>query len=52
MRRAFELAFATTYLFAGRRPSLVRVDEVTFRCVSSERLMLTHASVAVLAVML
>lgn len=33
MRRAFELGFATTYLFAGSRPSFVRVDEVTFRCV-------------------
>lgn len=31
MRRAFELAFATTYLFAGSRPSFVRVDDVTFR---------------------
>lgn len=31
MRRAFELGFATTYLFAGSRPSFVRVDEVTFR---------------------
>lgn len=31
MRRAFELAFATTYLFAGSRPSFVRVDEVTFK---------------------
>lgn len=33
MRRAFELGFATTYLFAGSRPSFVRVDEVTFRWV-------------------
>jgi hypothetical protein len=33
MRRAFELGFATTYLYAGSRPSFVRVDEVTFRCV-------------------
>lgn len=33
MRRAFELGFATTYLFAGSRPSFVRVDEVTFRYV-------------------
>jgi acyl-coenzyme A thioesterase 9 len=33
MRRAFELAFATTYMFAGSRPSFVRVDEVTFRSV-------------------
>jgi hypothetical protein len=32
MRRAFELAFSTAYLFAGRRPGFVRVDEVTFRC--------------------
>jgi acyl-coenzyme A thioesterase 9 len=35
MRRAFELAFATTYLFAGSRPSFVRVDEVTFKWVCS-----------------
>eukprot|EP00775_Hariotina_reticulata_P006239 gene6239-6476_t len=31
MRRAFELAFATTYLFAGSRPAFVRVDDITFR---------------------
>jgi hypothetical protein len=37
MRRAFELAFATTYLFAGSRPGLVRVDEVTFRCAVNMR---------------
>lgn len=32
-RRAFELAFSTTYLFAGSRPAFVRVDDITFRCV-------------------
>jgi len=31
-RRAFELAFATTYMFAGSRPAFVRVDDITFRC--------------------
>jgi len=36
MRRAFELAFATTYLFAGSRPSFVRVDEVIFRWVPAD----------------
>lgn len=31
MRRAFELAHATAYLFAGRRPIFLELDEVTFR---------------------
>ena len=31
MRRAFELAHATAYLFAGRRPVFLELDEVTFR---------------------
>lgn len=31
MRRAFELAFASTYLFAGSRPAFVRVEDITFR---------------------
>ena len=31
MRRAFELAFATAYLFCGTKPSFLEVDEVTFR---------------------
>ncbi|KAI7836532.1 hypothetical protein COHA_009597 [Chlorella ohadii] len=31
MRRAFELAHATTYLFAGCRPLAVEVEEVTFK---------------------
>ncbi|KAJ9519842.1 hypothetical protein QJQ45_014566, partial [Haematococcus lacustris] len=32
MRRAFELAFATTYTFAGCRPEFASCEEVTFRC--------------------
>lgn len=31
MRRAFELGFATAYLFAGRRPVFLELDEVTFK---------------------
>ncbi len=31
IRRAFELAFATAYLFCGELPLLVEVDEVAFR---------------------
>jgi len=31
MRRAFELAFTTAYLFAGRRPVFLELDEVTFK---------------------
>ncbi|KAK9841013.1 hypothetical protein WJX81_005413 [Elliptochloris bilobata] len=31
MRRAFELAFATAYTFAGWRPQFVRCEEVTFQ---------------------
>ncbi|KAK9810539.1 hypothetical protein WJX72_012385 [[Myrmecia] bisecta] len=31
MRRAYELAFATAYMFAGSRPIFVEVDEVTFQ---------------------
>ena len=27
-RRAFELAFSTTYMFAGSRPEFLLVDEV------------------------
>lgn len=30
-RRAYELAFATAYMFAGSRPIFVEVDEVTFQ---------------------
>lgn len=30
-RRAFELAFATAYLFAGCRPTFVHVGEITFQ---------------------
>lgn len=30
-RRAFELAFSTTYMFAGTRPEFLLVDEVTFQ---------------------
>lgn len=30
-RRAFELAFSTTYMFAGSRPQFLLVDEVTFQ---------------------
>ena len=30
-RRAFELAFSTTYMFAGSRPEFLLVDEVTFQ---------------------
>ncbi|KAL3154228.1 hypothetical protein ABBQ32_013731 [Trebouxia sp. C0010 RCD-2024] len=30
MRRAYELAFASTYMFAGQRPTFKEVDEVTF----------------------
>lgn len=31
MRRAFELAHSTAYLFAGSRPRTVEVDRITFR---------------------
>ena len=31
MRRAYELAHSTAYLFAGRRPVFLELDEVTFR---------------------
>ncbi|KAK3243621.1 hypothetical protein CYMTET_46734 [Cymbomonas tetramitiformis] len=31
MRRAFELAFSTCYMFGGMRPSLLDVDEITFQ---------------------
>eukprot|EP00536_Pseudo-nitzschia_multiseries_P019482 jgi/Psemu1/321391/estExt_fgenesh1_pm.C_50940001 len=30
MRRAFDLAYATAYVFAGRRPRFVEVDQVAF----------------------
>ncbi|KAG2496152.1 hypothetical protein HYH03_005754 [Edaphochlamys debaryana] len=30
MRRAFELGFATSYMFGGARPSFHKVDEITF----------------------
>ena len=30
-RRAYELAFATCYMFAGVRPVFLEVDEVTFQ---------------------
>ncbi len=30
-RRAFELAFSTTYMFAGSRPEFLLIDEVTFQ---------------------
>ena len=30
MRRAYELAFATVHMFAGRRPRFVEVDRVDF----------------------
>ena len=30
-RRAFELAFATAYLFAGCRPTFLHVGEITFQ---------------------
>lgn len=30
MRRAFELAFATAYLFGGDRPQFIEVDDVSF----------------------
>lgn len=30
-RRAFELAFATSYMFAGSRPTFIRVGEITFK---------------------
>ncbi|KXZ55226.1 hypothetical protein GPECTOR_3g368 [Gonium pectorale] len=30
MRRAYELGFATTYMFGGRRPVFIKVDEITF----------------------
>jgi len=30
MRRAFELAFATTYLFGGDKPRFLEVDDITF----------------------
>ena len=30
-RRAFELAFSTTYMFAGTRPEFLLVNEVTFQ---------------------
>ena len=31
MRRAYELAHSTAYLFSGRRPVFLELDEVTFR---------------------
>jgi acyl-coenzyme A thioesterase 9 len=31
MRRAFELAFSTCYVFGGRRPYFLEVDHVDFR---------------------
>merc|ERR1711907_437488 len=31
MRRAFELAFTTTYLFAGAKPLFIECDEVAFK---------------------
>mmetsp|Transcript_38866 Transcript_38866/g.100826 ORF Transcript_38866/g.100826 Transcript_38866/m.100826 type:complete len:175 (+) Transcript_38866:22-546(+) len=31
MRRAFELAFATCYSFAGSRPAFLLVDDITFQ---------------------
>ena len=31
MRRAFELAFATCYSFAGSRPAFLLVDEISFQ---------------------
>ena len=31
MRRAFELAFSTCYVFAGARPHFLAIDEVTFK---------------------
>lgn len=31
MRRAFELAFSTCYVFAGARPLFLEVDHVDFR---------------------
>ncbi|KAK9809579.1 hypothetical protein WJX73_004048 [Symbiochloris irregularis] len=31
MRRAYELAFATAYMFSGTRPRFVMVDEITFQ---------------------
>ena len=31
MRRAFELAHATAYLFCGRRPVFLELDDVSFR---------------------
>lgn len=31
MRRAFELGFATAYLFGGRRPDFIMVDEISFK---------------------
>lgn len=33
MRRAYELAFATTYTFGGARPVFLKCDEITFRWV-------------------
>ena len=30
MRRAFDLAYATAYVFAGRRPRFLEVDQVAF----------------------
>ena len=30
-RRAFELAFATCYIFAGSRPIFTQVGEITFK---------------------
>lgn len=29
-RRAYELGFATTYMFAGRKPTFLLVDDITF----------------------
>lgn len=30
MRRAYEVAFATCYVFAGARPTFLEVDEIAF----------------------
>ena len=45
-RRAFELAFATSYLFAGSRPTFTQVGEITFkRAVEVGDLLRLHSTV-------
>lgn len=45
-RRAYELAFATAYMFAGAKPRFVMVDDVAFqRPVEVSNLLRLHSTV-------